>query len=230
MRLYLATPRLRGLLALNLAAAAGGAMVFVNTVVLVQERLGLGDARVAATHAAFGAGSMAAALALPRLLARISDRAAMLSGAAALAAGLGALGLWLAAAGGWAALLVLWAALGAAYATVVTPAGRVLARSARREDLSAVFAAQFSLSHACWLLAYPLAGFAGADLGLGQATAALAVLAVAGLALAARAWPANDAEVLEHVHPDLPPGHPHIADGRRHAHRYVIDDVHARWP
>src|SRR6056297_1256210 len=35
-RIYLATPRLRGLLALNLAAAAAGAMVLVNSVVLVR--------------------------------------------------------------------------------------------------------------------------------------------------------------------------------------------------
>ena len=36
LRIYLATPRLRGLLALNLAVAAAGAMVIVNTVVIVQ--------------------------------------------------------------------------------------------------------------------------------------------------------------------------------------------------
>jgi len=35
IRIYLATPRLRGLLALNLSVAAAGAMVIVNTVVLV---------------------------------------------------------------------------------------------------------------------------------------------------------------------------------------------------
>ncbi|PZN92394.1 MAG: MFS transporter, partial [Hyphomicrobiales bacterium] len=38
MRIYLATPRLRGLLALNMAAAAGGAMVIVNTVVFAKGR------------------------------------------------------------------------------------------------------------------------------------------------------------------------------------------------
>ncbi|APO52209.1 MFS family permease [Bradyrhizobium diazoefficiens] len=38
MRIYLATPRLRGLLALNLSVAAAGSMVFVNTVVLVKGR------------------------------------------------------------------------------------------------------------------------------------------------------------------------------------------------
>lgn len=34
LRIYVATPRLRGLLALNLAIASGSAMVIVNTVVL----------------------------------------------------------------------------------------------------------------------------------------------------------------------------------------------------
>src|SRR3546814_1865691 len=37
MRIYLNTPRLVGLLAVTLAAAAGSAMVIVNTVVLVKE-------------------------------------------------------------------------------------------------------------------------------------------------------------------------------------------------
>jgi MFS family permease len=68
IRLYLATPRLRGLLALDLAIAAAGAMVIVNTVVLVQARLGLGQRETAWALAAFGCGSMLAALALPRLL------------------------------------------------------------------------------------------------------------------------------------------------------------------
>ncbi len=44
MRIYLATPRLRGLLALNLTAAAAGAFVIVNTVVLVREVHGGADA------------------------------------------------------------------------------------------------------------------------------------------------------------------------------------------
>ena len=47
MRIYLATPRLRGLLALNLSVAAAGAMVIVNTVVLVRATLGRADNDVA---------------------------------------------------------------------------------------------------------------------------------------------------------------------------------------
>jgi MFS family permease len=60
IRSYLATPRLRGLLALSLAAAAGSAMVIVNTVVLVQDRFALGGPAVAVALAAAGAGSMTA--------------------------------------------------------------------------------------------------------------------------------------------------------------------------
>ncbi|TYG00446.1 MFS transporter, partial [Enterobacter hormaechei] len=40
MRIFLKTPRLRGLLALNMAVAAASAMVIVNTVVLVQADFG----------------------------------------------------------------------------------------------------------------------------------------------------------------------------------------------
>ena len=59
-------------------------MVIVNTVVLVRGVLGLGDSDLAITLAAFGGGSMIAALVLPRLLDRIGDRAVMLPAAAAM--------------------------------------------------------------------------------------------------------------------------------------------------
>ncbi|MFX9439102.1 MFS transporter, partial [Acinetobacter baumannii] len=81
IRLYLATPRLRGLLALNLAIAAASSMVIVNTVVLVQARYGLDQTATAVALVAFGGGSMIAALALPRLLDTLPDRRAMLGGA-----------------------------------------------------------------------------------------------------------------------------------------------------
>lgn len=41
IRIYLATPRLRGLLAINLAVASAGALVIVNTAVYVQVAFGL---------------------------------------------------------------------------------------------------------------------------------------------------------------------------------------------
>lgn len=237
MRIYLKTPRLKGLLALNLCAAAGGAMVFVNTVVVVRNVLGGAEAQVAWALAAFGGGSMLMALVLPKVLDRVPDRRVMLSAASMMLAVLTALGVtwWLTpSAIGWPLVLSGWALLGMSYAGLVTPGGRLLRRSAESTDLPFLFAAQFSLSHVCWLIAYPLAGTVGARLGMPVAVLALAVVACAGLLFAWRTWPANDPDAITHRHDDLPADHPHMQEHAHteqgHSHRFVIDDNHTRWP
>jgi predicted MFS family arabinose efflux permease len=228
LRLFIHTPRLRGLLALSLATAAGGAMALVNTVVIVQSDFGLSEQATAWALVAFGAGSIAAAFALPPLLERMTDRTAVLGGAALMTITLAA-GVQLASS--YAVLLALWFALGVGYSLTLTPVGRVLRRSAHGEDRPALFAAQFALSHACWLIAYPLAGFASARLGTDVAFAALAVLAAAGAIAAALLWPVREAAAIAHRHDDLAPDHPHL-DGaaETHAHAYVIDELHPHWP
>ncbi|SNR26228.1 MFS transporter [Paracoccus sediminis] len=229
MRLYLATPRLRGLLAINLAVAAAGSMVIVNTVVLVKTSFGLAEPQVALALAAFGAGSMVAALALPRVLDKVPDRPVMIAGAGLLVVGTAA-GIAL---GSYGTLLALWLALGFGYSIAQTPSGRLLRRSAHPEDRPAIFAAQFALSHACWLICYPLAGYLGATIGMKGAFAAMAGIGLIGLGLAARVWPAGDPTDIGHDHAGLPPDHPHLAafganGGHRHA--VVIDDLHHHWP
>lgn len=232
VRLYLATPRLRGLLALNLAIAAASSMVIVNTVVLVQARDGLDQTATAVALATFGGGSMIAALALPRLLDTLPDRRAMLGGATVLVIGLAA-GTLLP---GYGWLLPLWLVLGLGYSLAQTPTGRLLKRSAHSPGRPALFAAQFALSHACWLLTYPLAGWLGATAGLDIAFGVLAALAAAAVGLAALLWPADDPAELPHTHDNLPPGHPHLAGvesagtGHRHSHALVIDGEHPVWP
>lgn len=230
-RIYLATPRLRGLLALNLTVAAASAMVIVNTVVLVQGQLNLSQNATALALAAFGAGSMLVALSLPKLLERLADRSVMLTGAALLVAGL-ALGPL--ATGQLASLLALWFCLGAGYSMVQTPSGRLVRRSSTPEDRPALFAAQFALSHSCWLVTYPLAGWLGAKAGLNSSFVALAALGGISAFVATRLWPHSDPEELEHSHQDLDSDHPHISNfspaGTRHSHAYVIDDEHRRWP
>jgi MFS family permease len=228
LRFYLATPRLKGLFAVNLAVAAAGAMVIVNTVVLVKSRFGLGESEVAWALAAFGCGSMAAALALPRLLHRLADRPVMIAGAATLVAATAAGAL----VDTYDALLPLWLIIGAGYSAAQTPSGRLLRRSAGSADRPAIFAAQFALSHACWLLCYPLAGWLGARIGLGPAFLVMALVGLAGVVLALRLWPAHDPVELAHDHPGLPADHPHLrdhGDAGRHRHAYVIDDLHPRW-
>lgn len=235
IRIYLATPRLRGLLALNLSVAAASAMVIVNTVVLVRTLLGRTDGDVAVALACFGGGSMLAALLLPRLLDRLPDRAVMVAGASLLTLLLALLSVLLLIGPGekWPLILTLWGLLGIGYSAVQTPTGRLLRRSAQPSDRPAVFAAQFALSHACWLLTYPLAGWLGGLGGLALAALALTTVTLIGVVSATILWPANDPDVIEHDHGDLAPDDPHLQDApqsKRHAHTFVIDDHHRRWP
>ena len=232
MRIYLATPRLRALLAFNLAVASASAVVIVNTVVLVQGQLKLTQNATALALAAFGAGSMLVALCLPRLLDKLPERKVMLGGAVLLVVGLFTGPI---ASAKFATLLMLWFCLGMGYSLVQTPSGRLVRRSSREEDRPALFAAQFALSHACWLVTYPMAGWLGATAGLDVSFLALAVLAGAATIASARLWQADDPREIEHGHDDLGAAHPHVGEGTktaptRHTHDFVVDDEHRRWP
>lgn len=237
IRSYIATPRLRGLLLLNLAAAAGGAMVIVNTVVYVRDTLQGSETDVAVALASFGAGSMAVALALPPLLDRLSDRTVMLAGGAGLTFGLAAFALQLAVASpAWSQFIIYWLIFGSCYSAILTPSGRLLKRSSAEDNRPALFAAQFALSHACWLITYPLAGWLGTEASWAMAFGVFAAISGAAVIVARLVWPARDPDTIEHDHADLAPDDPHLADasktstGFRHAHHFVIDDRHQRWP
>ncbi|KQV17497.1 MULTISPECIES: MFS transporter [unclassified Kitasatospora] len=234
IRLFWHTPRLRALLALDLAVASAGAVVFVNTVVVVQGHFGRPATAVSLALAAFGTGSILTALALPPLLRKVSDRAVMLPAAYALAPVLAFVAAVTAAAPSapsWLGLLAAWAAIGAATSAVLTPGGRIVRRSVSDPDLPAAFAAQFSLSHSCWLLTYPLAGRLAAGAGLPVTAGLLAAIALAATVTASLTWPAGEPAAVEHLHPDLAIGHPHLADaqptpsGWRHSH---VLDQHRR--
>lgn len=74
VRVFFATPRLRGVVALNLVVAAAGSIVVVNTVNYVRDHLGGSQADVAWMLAASGGGTLLVALFLPRVLDRIAER------------------------------------------------------------------------------------------------------------------------------------------------------------
>jgi MFS family permease len=90
---------------------------------------------------------------------------------------------------GWLVLLALWFLLGAANSTILTPSARLLREASTEETRPYVFTAQFSLSHACYILTYPLAGWVGAVAGLGWAALALTIVAIIGSAGAFLSWP-----------------------------------------
>lgn len=194
-RAFTRTPELRGLLALNLAAAAASAMVIVNTVVIVRGALHLDAAHVALALAASGAGSIATTLTVPSLLHRISDRTVMLTGAALLAGTLVATSV----AASYSALLAVWVLTGVGLALVQTPIGRLIQRSAEPVDRPPLFAAQFALSHLCWLATYPIAGIAGAAIGITAISLVLAGLAAGAGITAALLWRQTSAPVRPHA-------------------------------
>ncbi|MFI8438287.1 MFS transporter [Streptomyces sp. NPDC079020] len=218
-RLFWATPRLRALLALDLAVAAAGAIIFVCTVVVVRDHFHRPESALSLALGAYGAGSIATALTLPAILAAVA------------ALGVAPPSTW-----SWAGILLAWAAIGAACSAVLTPGGRVIRRSATTPDLPAAFSAQFSLSHGCWLLTYPLAGWLAAGTGLPVTATVLGTIALAATLAATVMWPAVDPTQLDHVHAELQPGHPHltgarsISGGWQHRHDYAIDRHHHTWP
>lgn len=249
VRSYLATPRLRGLLALCTAVSMAGAMLIVNTVVIVRARLGGSETDVALAFTAAGLGSLLAALVTPAALEKISLRTHVVTGAALLPIALIA-GAFAESLG---ALLAAWLVAGAGMSLVQTPAGRVIEASCNTADRSAYFSAHFSLTHAAWLFAYPLAGWIGAfaslDVAFAMATAGAAIAACVGL----RAWPRRDPSELWHTHEELVHSHEHSDDGHhahehdavengephahphrhprtKHRHRFVVDAHHPVWP
>jgi MFS family permease len=246
---YMKTPRLRALLTLYLAVACASAMVIVNTVVYIKEYLGGTDTQVAAAFAAAGLGSMLAALSVPRVLDRVMDRPVMLVGAVIMGAGV----LAIYSGPDLTMMLPVWFVIGLGWSLVQTPAGRLVNRSSSATDRPAYFSAQFALSHAAWLLAYPVAGQLGVRYGI-ETTALLmggAVMLFAGIAGAV--WPKEDRKNLNHTHNEEdhehlhthgphhqhhhhgaegsePHSHPHHHDGLTHIHQFVIDDHHIQWP
>ena len=249
IRSYLKTPRLRGLLALYMGVAAASAMIIVNTVTYIRDHLGGSESQVALALAAAGGGSMIAAIGLPKVLDRIADRPVMLCGAVIMAAGLGLLSTG----PSYAGVCSIWFLIGLGWSLVQTPAGRVVNRSSSPADRPAYFSAQFALSHACWLIFYPVAGQLGAHFGVPATALALSAGVLASAAVAARLWPGNDPVNLLHTHAEVvhehmhthglhhnhehegwegeePHSHPHRHRPVRHAHHFVIDDHHRVWP
>lgn len=250
VKAYLKTPRLRGLLALHSVVAVGGAMVIVNTVVYVRSHLGLGESETASVMIASGAGSMLVALYLPKVLKTVPDRPLMIAGGSLIASAL----LWGMTLPGLWGVVAIWFALGAGWSMIQTPAARVVTRSTSDGDRAAYFSANFALSHGAWFLGYSLAGWLGAELGLSQTFALMAVIAFLMTLWSLKLWPTNDPVVVPHTHEAHTHNHPHTHKDKhhehphegwegpephvhehrhkqvKHAHPFVIDAHHIHWP
>lgn len=240
LRAYLRTPRLRATWFMYFAVAAASAMVIVNTAVYVMTYLSLSESALALALAASGAGSMLGALSVPRLLDRFTHRAVMLSGCVLLTSGL-AIGTTTPA---WFGLLPIWFVLGYGLTLVQTPVGALVRRSCTDRDSAALFAANFSLSHACWFFAYLLAGYLGAYSSWHITFAVLATIACVATFSAWRTFPSPDPLEITHTHDVLEHASDHEHDSLHdssagdsqhrhepvtHTHHFVIDEHHPSW-
>jgi len=247
--IYRKTPRLVGMLLMFFVVSAAGAMVIVNTIVLVRVQFGGDETTVAIAMSAFGLGSLVAALMVPRLVERLGDQAIMQRGGWLL-------GIMLALAAyvsNFELLLLAWFVLGFGYSLVQTPAGRVLRRSAKDVDLPKLFAAQFTLSHACWFVAYPAAGWLALQLGFNATFLVFSLVSLVAMFLSQQLWQTDDPSEIEHQHDELyhdhlhyhgphhqhphegwegpePHSHQHKHEAVKHSHNYVIDGHHTEWP
>lgn len=185
-KVFARTPTLRFLLLTNVVVAAGTAIVLVNSVVYARGIFGLGEEALALALASYGIGSLVVAVNIPWVVDRFGVIRTMIAGALVIVVGLVAAVLVTVFAtadgSGWFVLLGTWVVLGMGTSLVNTPSSRLLADASTPQNRNLVYTAQFALSHACFLITYPIAGWLGA-VNLTAAAVALAVIGLlAGLA------------------------------------------------
>lgn len=185
IQVFFRTSSLRFLMFANITVAAGTSIVLVNSVVYAKSVFGFDDAALAIALGAYGVGSLIVALNIPGLVDRFGTVATMTLGSGVVITGLLAAAAITAIATtagiGWGWLLAVWAVLGSGTSLINTPSARLLAEASTPTNRNLVYTAQFALSHACFLLTYPLTGWLGA-FDLTATALVLVVVAVVGTA------------------------------------------------
>lgn len=238
---YFKTPRLRAMFAIYIVIASVSAMMITNTVVYVNGYLKMDDTHTAIAFGIAGFGSMMVALFLPKILEKIKISLSLFLGAILAIIGLFASSYM----PNWWGFLLCWFILGVGLSLMSVPSGMIVRMSCRKEDSINYFSANFSLSHFCWLIMYPLSGFLGVKFGLSITFIIFAIIAFVALIFAYKIYPSPDNIELEHTHKKIVHEHFFIDDGLHdfndtiekhthkkltHKHKFVIDLHHDRWP
>ncbi len=162
IRQYLSNRQLLACLCLVLASSIAGATVIVNTVIFFHGLLQKSQSIAALAMMCFGVGSVIFAGFVPALKARIGQQKLMMFGTITIAATF----LFAAFVHGWVVLMLWWLVLGASCIAIESLLSVLVNQFATARTRPALFAANFSLTHACWLFAYLLTGLLGADRSL----------------------------------------------------------------
>ncbi len=196
-RLLFRVSALRLALLLSLAEATAGAAAIVVTIAYVRDVLHLGGTAFTLLMASVGLGSAFTAILIGRFTKRkeLGAHGAPLHqirhrwAASALVLG----GITMSTAllpGMFLPPIVLFACLwflnGMGQALIAIPSGTLLAEHTQDDERGRAYAAHFALTHACWLITYPAAGFATSRFGPALAITAAGVICTAITLVAAR--------------------------------------------
>ena len=179
--LFINNRNLIAVLCLNTIIAASGAMIVVNGVTIIQGFFNLSESELAIAMLFYGIGAVVSAIFVFFLSDKVNYKAIMLIGAfLTFIISFGSAFIQ-----SYSELLLSWACFGFAATFILVPIGQLLREETNEKDRTAIFGAQFSLSHACWLIAYPLLGYLLVLVGL-----KFSFLIIAGIVLSSTltAW------------------------------------------
>lgn len=177
---YLSNGLLLSCLALVMISTLAGATVIVNTVPFLHGLFGQSKSITAMAMLFFGMGSVMFSLLMPKLTEHYKTTTIMWFGASLLLLiNLLAIGLTQ-----WWWLYAIWFSLGIGTIAIEGLLSVVVNRFANSQTRTALFAANFSLTHGCWLLAYLLVAVVGHFTKLSIYFSVMAVLTVLLLLLA----------------------------------------------
>lgn len=182
---------------LSLAEATAGAVAIVVTIAYVRDVLHLGEIAFTLLMAGVGLGSAFTAMLIGRFAKRreLGAHGKQLHQIrhrwAASALVLGGITMSAALLPGMffppiALFAALWFLNGMGQALIAIPSGTLLAEHTQDDERGRAYAAHFALTHACWLITYPAAGFATARFGSALAITAAGVICGAITLIAAR--------------------------------------------
>ena len=154
---YLCQPMLVACLVLVMLSTLAGATVIVNTVVFLHGLFGQSNSVTASAMFFFGIGAVSFALLMPTLRTRYDEYQLMQAGAVVLML------TFLAASmlHSWWYFYLAWFFLGIGTIAIEGLLGVVVNRFAQSHNRTAMFAANFSLTHACWLIGYAITALLG---------------------------------------------------------------------
>ena len=149
---------IRFALCIEFVSAIAGAMILVNTIGHIKNNLQLGDNYYGWIMAAFGIGAGVSAFVLGSLDKSKTRSLSLISGAIVLG-----LSIVFANHVPYATLIILWVLAGLGQSLAEMPSETLIAENVSNENQGKVYGSHFAFSHLWWAIAYPVAGFLGAN-------------------------------------------------------------------